>query len=348
MQTTQILNKKLHVRIPNPSHPNPRIYERKDLPVKTPKSPTASETQSTRTALAEESPAQTSFETPRLSQADLAILKSEFTKDRLGVKVQSYSKDRTRAMLVQYLQHTDVQDRLEEVDPNWEIQVLNEIQAGDTVYVRCRLTLKGVSRENVGEGGDPKSAYSDALKRCAMLFGVGRYLYDAPTVWTEYDDSRDKFRQWSPDDYEAALRKVGKKSPSRSTASSSSSSPSAPSRAATPSPITPAAANHQGVGHQPEASPGLTTRGSAGASAPAAAESKKSGEAAPSKEGTRPREELNRILLNLYRPFLTQFPQTQFAQLLQSRYQVAETRLMSVEQLEDLVGFLESKLKSVA
>ena len=54
-----------------------------------------------------------------LSRDDLKILKSPFPKDSLGVKVQSVSKDRNRAMLVLYLQHTDVQDRLEMVDPAW-------------------------------------------------------------------------------------------------------------------------------------------------------------------------------------------------------------------------------------
>jgi hypothetical protein len=28
-------------------------------------------------------------------------------------------------------------------------------------YVRCRLTLYGVTREDVGEGQDPKAAFSD-------------------------------------------------------------------------------------------------------------------------------------------------------------------------------------------
>jgi hypothetical protein len=52
--------------------------------------------------------------------------------------------------------------------------------------------------------------------------------------------------------------------------------------------------------------------------------------------------------MNLYRPYLTQFPQTQFAELLASRYGVGETRLMTVEQLDDLVRFMDEKLRAVA
>src|SRR3954463_12884110 len=139
-----------------------------------------------------------------LTQEDLKILKSDFPKDRLGVKVQSFNRERTRAMLVLYLQHTDVQDRLEQVDPAWSSEVIHEEKVGDSVYIRMRMTVKGVFRENVGEGGDPKGAYSDALKRCAMLFGVGRYLYDSPTVWVEYNDQKDRYRQFSVDEWERA------------------------------------------------------------------------------------------------------------------------------------------------
>jgi len=150
---------------------------------------------------------------PTLTQADIKVLKADFPKDVLGVKVQSFNRERTRAMLVLYLQHTDVQDRLEQVDPAWTSEAVHEEKVGDSVYIRMRMTVKGVSRENVGEGSDPKSAYSDALKRCAMLFGVGRYLYDSQTVWADYDESRDRFKQWDVDDYEAAIAAVRNRRP---------------------------------------------------------------------------------------------------------------------------------------
>jgi hypothetical protein len=231
---------------------------------------------------------------PVLTQEDLQILKAPFPRDRLGVKVQSFSKDRSRAMLVLYLQHTDVQGRLEEVDPAWTTEVLKEERVGDTVYVRLRLVLKGVSRENVGEGSDPKGAYSDALKRCAMLFGVGRYLYDSETVWVDYDESRDRFRNWSFQDYDRIAK-----------------------------------------GEVAESRPGLKTTS---APQPQAQE----------KKPPRSRDQLNRILMNLHRPFLTRYPDTKFVDLLKSRYGAGETRLLTVEQMEDLVQFMENQLKSVA
>jgi hypothetical protein len=58
-----------------------------------------------------------------------------------------------------------------------------ELREPPPVYVRCRLTLYGVTREDVGEGQDPKAAFSDAIKRAAVHFGVGRALYAMRLPW---------------------------------------------------------------------------------------------------------------------------------------------------------------------
>lgn len=38
--------------------------------------------------------------------------------------------------------------------------------------------------EDVNDSESLKDAVSDALKRCAVQFGIGRFLYDAPTLFT--------------------------------------------------------------------------------------------------------------------------------------------------------------------
>ncbi|RTH01947.1 Rad52/22 double-strand break repair protein, partial [Thermus scotoductus] len=55
--------------------------------------------------------------------------------------------------------------------------------------VRCRLTILGITKEDVGEGDSLKAAFSDALKRAAVKFGVSRYLYSLPSQWVDLDDS---------------------------------------------------------------------------------------------------------------------------------------------------------------
>ena len=46
------------------------------------------------------------------------------------------------------------------------------------------------------DGGDRmKAAFSDALKRAAVKFGVGRYLYRLTAVWADYDPMKKQFVQ---------------------------------------------------------------------------------------------------------------------------------------------------------
>jgi len=40
-----------------------------------------------------------------------------------------------------------------------------------------------------------------------MLFGVGRYLYESIPVWSDYVETRDRFKQWTIQDYEKVYHK---------------------------------------------------------------------------------------------------------------------------------------------
>lgn len=91
-----------------------------------------------------------------------------------------------------YLTEEAISNRVEEVDPAWSFEIQNLQRIGDQCVCAARLTIKGISREGVGmqsielnkEGrivGEPeKGAATDALKRCARLFGIGRYILGAP------------------------------------------------------------------------------------------------------------------------------------------------------------------------
>jgi hypothetical protein len=65
------------------------------------------------------------------------------------------------------------------------------------VFVKGRLTVLGVTKCDAGEAGpedEPlKSAVSDALKRCAVHFGIGRYLYYLPRTWAPFDAQKRRF-----------------------------------------------------------------------------------------------------------------------------------------------------------
>lgn len=108
-----------------------------------------------------------------------------------------------RALAVAYLDARVVQDRLDSVlgPAGWEdsYQVLAD---GSVV---CTLTVhmpdgKSITKMDVGspseqpDGGDRlKAAFSDALKRAAVKYGIGRYLYRLPLQWCDFDPAKKQF-----------------------------------------------------------------------------------------------------------------------------------------------------------
>lgn len=86
-----------------------------------------------------------------------------------------------------YLTEDAITNRIEEVDPSWQFELQRIDHSGEQCVVCARMTILDVAREGVGmqkvnekAGEAEKGAATDALKRCARLFGVGRYLLNAP------------------------------------------------------------------------------------------------------------------------------------------------------------------------
>lgn len=121
-------------------------------------------------------------------------LSKPFDPKEVELKVQSTSKDRKRGLVVAYVDARAVLDRLDEVvgPGGWSdsYRLLADLkdESGRRVEVACALTVLGITKEDVGEGDTLKAAYSDALKRAAVKFGVGRYLYRLPKVWADLDE----------------------------------------------------------------------------------------------------------------------------------------------------------------
>lgn len=122
----------------------------------------------------------------------LDALAAPFPLEALGVKPTASNKDRTSVLAVAYVDARAVIDRLNKVVPLWEdryVVLAEPKKEGDPYVVECTLTIypspdgEGISRSDVGEGETLKAAYSDALKRAAVKFGVGLYLYDLPQRW---------------------------------------------------------------------------------------------------------------------------------------------------------------------
>lgn len=116
--------------------------------------------------------------------------------DPRDIKFKPQMVKNNRALAIAYVDVRLIQDRLDEVlgAENWQDEY--EILADGSVACRLRLKLGGewVTKMDVGspseqpDGGDRlKAAFSDALKRAAVKYGIGRYLYRLPAQWVEYD-----------------------------------------------------------------------------------------------------------------------------------------------------------------
>jgi hypothetical protein len=98
----------------------------------------------------------------------------------------------TKGIGLAYVDARDVMQRLDDVvgPGNW--QAIHPHANGKT---SCRTGIKvgeeWVWKEN-GAGDSEteaeKGAFSDSFKRAAVLWGIGRYLYDVPNVWVELDE----------------------------------------------------------------------------------------------------------------------------------------------------------------
>lgn len=121
-----------------------------------------------------------------------------------------------------YLTEGPIEIRLDEVDPGWQ-WVIHKIETREVVGTRNEfkitvhgsLTIKGVTRDGIGQAmtrqtkpktahgtgevytdeanSAEKSAATDALKRAARLFGVGRYLLATQKAGIKTKDQLDRW-----------------------------------------------------------------------------------------------------------------------------------------------------------
>jgi hypothetical protein len=129
-------------------------------------------------------------------------LRDFFPADALGWKPQMVKNN--RALAICYIDARDVMDRLDEVVgvENWQdeytligdgqVMCKLSVRFGDAWVTKCDV---GGESEQPDKGDREKAAFSDALKRAAVKFGIGRYLYSMPAQWCDYDPVKREFVQ---------------------------------------------------------------------------------------------------------------------------------------------------------
>lgn len=133
---------------------------------------------------------------------ELTDLLKEFPKEAISWRAQSLTKDGKKALALAYIDARDVMNRLDEVigPANWQDEYF---MIGQRTF--CKLGIKvddnWVWKWDVAADTDveaEKGAVSDAFKRAAVKWGIGRYLYAMPANWVpcESYDAGGKIR-WS-------------------------------------------------------------------------------------------------------------------------------------------------------
>lgn len=130
---------------------------------------------------------------------NLRRLQHYFSNADIEWKPVTFTKDRRRAMAVPYVTNRAIMDRLDLVcgPENW----CNQFTQGPDGGVLCGLSVRvgdewitkwdGASNTEVEA---VKGGLSSSMRRAAVQWGIGRYLYRMPAQWVSIDE-RGRFLQ---------------------------------------------------------------------------------------------------------------------------------------------------------
>ncbi len=129
---------------------------------------------------------------------DFEKLKAPFDPAKVSWRVGAVTKDGTKAMALAYVDARDVMERLDEVctPAGWQDEY-PEIGTTTVCKISLKIDSEWVSKTDGAGTTDveaEKGQLSDAFKRCAVKWGIGRYLYDIKSPWVEID----QFKKFTP------------------------------------------------------------------------------------------------------------------------------------------------------
>ena len=118
---------------------------------------------------------------------DIAALTAPFPPERVSWRVGSTNKEKTKGMALAYIDARDVMARLDEVCGvlGWECEY-SAIGAKTCCSIGIYDFYHFVSKADGAGDTDfegEKGVFSDAFKRAAVKWGIGRYLYNLKAPW---------------------------------------------------------------------------------------------------------------------------------------------------------------------
>ncbi len=138
---------------------------------------------------------------------DLKMLFAEFPREAISWRAQTLTKDGSKALALAYIDARDVMDRLDDVcgSENWQDRY--EFHGSRTIcYLSIKIDGEWITKADGAGDSDveaEKGAISDALKRAAVKWGIGRYLYSIVSPWVpcEFSEHGGKkhWKGWAAD-----------------------------------------------------------------------------------------------------------------------------------------------------
>jgi len=127
----------------------------------------------------------------------LTKLAAPFHPSRIIWKPGALTGKKDSALALAYADLRAYQDRLDEVcGLQWAVSYT---PWGERII--CHLTIDGITRSSTGEPDSDSerseisgtASEAQAFKRACAMFGLGRYLYNLPSLWVEYDAASRRF-----------------------------------------------------------------------------------------------------------------------------------------------------------
>lgn len=116
---------------------------------------------------------------------DLSRLKANFAPDEIEWRVQQSGKkgEGAWALVLAYITNRAIMDRLDEVcgPENWRNEYARAPEGGILCGISIRLDGEWITKWDGAENTDieaVKGGLSNAMKRAAVQWGIGRYLYE--------------------------------------------------------------------------------------------------------------------------------------------------------------------------
>ena len=138
---------------------------------------------------------------------DLKQLFAEFPREAISWRAQTVTKNGDKALALAYIDARDVMDRLDDVcgAENWQDRY--EFHGSRTIcYLSIRVDGEWITKADGAGDSDveaEKGAISDALKRAAVKWGIGRYLYHIVSPWVPCETSdwngKKQWKGWTAD-----------------------------------------------------------------------------------------------------------------------------------------------------